>query len=60
VTHRFNTVAVVGAGAVGCFFGAMLARVGHRVTLIGRAALVLHEKKPARGGLREFLNRWCC
>ena len=29
--------AVLGAGAVGCFFGGMLARGGHRVTLIGRA-----------------------
>ncbi len=30
-------VAVLGAGAVGCFYGGMLARAGHRVTLIGRA-----------------------
>lgn len=29
-------VAVFGAGAVGCFYGGMLARAGHRVTLIGR------------------------
>ena len=29
-------VAVLGAGAVGCFFGGMLARAGHPVTLIGR------------------------
>ena len=29
-------VAVIGAGAVGCFFGGMLARAGHQVTLIGR------------------------
>ena len=29
-------VAVMGAGAVGCYFGAMLARAGHRVTLIAR------------------------
>ncbi len=28
--------AVLGAGAVGCFYGGMLARAGHRVTLIGR------------------------
>lgn len=34
------TVAVVGAGAVGSFYGAMLARAGHAVTLIGRAAHV--------------------
>ena len=31
---------VVGAGAVGSFFGAMLARAGHQVTLIGRPAHV--------------------
>ena len=40
MAHRFNSIAVVGAGAVGGFFGAMLARAGHRVTLIGRAANV--------------------
>jgi 2-dehydropantoate 2-reductase len=33
-------VAVVGAGAVGCYFGGMLARAGARVTLIGRPAHV--------------------
>jgi 2-dehydropantoate 2-reductase len=37
----FEHTAVVGAGAVGSFFGAMLARAGHRVTLIGRAPHVL-------------------
>src|SRR5437870_3752642 len=30
-------VAVVGAGAVGCYFGGMLARAGVPVTLIGRS-----------------------
>lgn len=29
--------AVMGAGAVGCYFGALLARAGHTVTLIGRS-----------------------
>ncbi len=29
-------IAVMGAGAVGCYFGAVLARGGHAVTLIGR------------------------
>lgn len=29
-------IAVMGAGAVGCYFGAMLARAGNAVTLIGR------------------------
>src|SRR2546426_5054154 len=32
-------VAVVGAGAVGCYFGGMLARAGVPVVLIGRPAL---------------------
>ena len=49
MTHRFHAVAVVGAGAVGSFFGAMLARAGHRVTLIGRAA---HVQAIERDGLR--------
>jgi 2-dehydropantoate 2-reductase len=30
-------VAVMGAGAVGCYYGAMLARAGHEVCLVGRA-----------------------
>lgn len=30
-------IAVVGAGAVGCYYGGMLLRAGHEVTLIGRA-----------------------
>jgi len=29
-------VAVMGAGAVGCYYGAMLARAGHHVTVVGR------------------------
>lgn len=33
-------VAVMGAGAVGCYYGAMLARAGHEVVLIGRPAHV--------------------
>jgi 2-dehydropantoate 2-reductase len=40
-------VAVLGAGAVGCFYGGMLARAGHEVTLIGRPAHV--EAFRARG-----------
>lgn len=42
-------IAVVGAGAVGSFFGAMLARAGHRVTLVGRAA---HVEAIGRDGLQ--------
>ena len=30
-------IAVMGAGAVGCYYGGMLARAGHEVTLIARA-----------------------
>jgi len=43
-------IAVMGAGAVGCFYGGMLARGGHDVTLIGRPAHV--EAIAKRGGLR--------
>ena len=45
-------VVVVGAGAVGCYFGGMLARAGVPVTLIGRAA---HVDAIRRDGL--FLER---
>ena len=41
-------VAVMGAGAVGCYFGAMLARAGHAVTLIGRPQ---HVEAVNRRGL---------
>jgi 2-dehydropantoate 2-reductase len=33
---ELKQVAVMGAGAVGCYYGAVLARAGHHVTLIGR------------------------
>ena len=42
-------VAVVGAGAVGCYYGGMLARAGHDVTLIGRPR---HVEAIERQGLR--------
>ncbi|MGE8321017.1 MAG: ketopantoate reductase family protein [Comamonas sp.] len=42
-------VAVMGAGAVGCYFGALLARAGHAVTLIARPA---HVQAIAEHGLR--------
>ena len=41
--------AVMGAGAVGCYFGALLARAGHTVTLIARPA---HVQAIAAHGLR--------
>ncbi|HEX7747711.1 MAG TPA: 2-dehydropantoate 2-reductase [Bordetella sp.] len=51
-------VAVMGAGAVGCYYGAMLARAGHEVVLIGRAQ---HVQAVERDGLhvqtRQFDER---
>ncbi len=41
--------AILGAGAVGCFYGGMLARAGREVVLIGRAA---HVDAIRCGGLR--------
>lgn len=41
-------IAVMGAGAVGCYYGAMLARAGHRVTLIARP---LHVEAIRKHGL---------
>lgn len=49
MTQPFVSIAVVGAGAVGSFFGALLAQAGHRVTLIGRAP---HVQAIARDGLQ--------
>jgi 2-dehydropantoate 2-reductase len=43
-----NRIAVVGAGAVGCYFGGMLARAGVPVTLIGRPE---HVEAITRDGL---------
>jgi 2-dehydropantoate 2-reductase len=41
-------IAVMGAGAVGCYFGGMLARAGHAVVLIGRPQ---HVEAVRRVGL---------
>ncbi|MFT3904808.1 MAG: 2-dehydropantoate 2-reductase [Steroidobacteraceae bacterium] len=41
------SIGIFGAGAVGCFYGALLAQAGHAVTLIGRPALV--ESVTAHG-----------
>ena len=41
-------IGVMGAGAVGCFYGGMLARAGHEVVLIGRPA---HVDAINRNGL---------
>jgi len=44
-----DKIAVMGAGAIGCYYGGMLARAGHDVTLIGRAQ---HVDAIRRAGLR--------
>ncbi len=49
MSNSFESIAVVGAGAVGCFFGARLAQAGHRVTLIGRQR---HVQAMREHGLR--------
>lgn len=49
----FQSTAVVGAGAVGGYFGAMLARTGHPVTLIGRQA---HVQAIEADGLQLQMN----
>ena len=46
---KMLTVAVMGAGAVGCYFGGMLARAGHDVVLIGRPE---HVQAIQASGLR--------
>ena len=48
MARAFAKIAVVGAGAVGSFFGAMLARVGHRVVLVARP---VHVQAIVRDGL---------
>ncbi|SHO67342.1 ketopantoate reductase [Pseudoxanthobacter soli DSM 19599] len=48
-------IAVMGAGAVGCYFGALLARAGHDVTLIGRLGHV--EAIGHRGLLLDMGGR---
>jgi 2-dehydropantoate 2-reductase len=49
MTNPFDDIAVMGAGAVGCYYGAMLARAGANVRLIGRPAVV---EAVSRDGLR--------
>ncbi len=46
--QAWSPIAVVGAGAVGSYFGGLLARTGAAVTLIGRAA---HVEAIKRDGL---------
>ena len=48
-TAKLGPIAVMGAGAVGCYYGGMLARAGHDVTLIARAQ---HVEAVQKSGLR--------
>jgi 2-dehydropantoate 2-reductase len=48
-----DKIAVMGAGAVGCYYGAMLARAGHEVTIVGRPQ---HVEAVQRSGLRLETN----
>lgn len=53
-------VAVMGAGAVGCYYGAMLAQAGHHVALVGRphhvAAVQEHGLRLEVGGVSRTLQ----
>ncbi|MGE0497087.1 MAG: ketopantoate reductase family protein [Ramlibacter sp.] len=49
MTQPLLKVAVMGAGAVGCYYGGMLARAGHPVVLIARPQ---HVDAITRDGLR--------
>ncbi|MEO8278527.1 MAG: 2-dehydropantoate 2-reductase [Ideonella sp.] len=53
MTPSLQHTVVVGAGAVGSFFGAMLARAGHPVTLIGRAP---HVNAIRESGLKLHMG----
>ena len=48
-------IAVMGAGAVGCYYGGMLARAGHEVVLIARPR---HVQAMERDGLRMETTRF--
>ncbi len=48
-------IAVMGAGAVGCYYGGMLARAGHEVVLIGRP---VHVQAIQGAGLRLQAHGW--
>ena len=46
--NKSPKIVVLGAGSVGCFFGGILARAGHDVTLIARAN---HVEAITKNGL---------
>ena len=47
--YPIGPIAVMGAGAVGCYYGFKLARAGHDVVLIGRPQLVGSRRSMGRG-----------
>ena len=53
-------VAIMGAGAVGCYYGALLARAGHPVTIVGRpqhvAAVLEHGLILETGSFTEAVQ----
>lgn len=53
-------IGVMGAGAVGCYYGALLAKAGHDITLIGRRAFAeqvkAHGLRFQTGTLDEVLR----
>src|SRR5213078_161897 len=54
MTNRiWSNIAVMGAGALGSYFGGVLARAGHQVTLIGRQ---IHVDAIDRNGLLLIAN----
>src|SRR6202050_2473210 len=52
-------IAVMGAGAVGCYYGGMMSRAGHQVMLIGRSqhveAIRRHGLLMDTSGFREHV-----
>jgi 2-dehydropantoate 2-reductase len=36
MAHTTHTIAIIGPGAIGCLFGAMLAEAGHRITMLDK------------------------
>src|SRR5258708_1308611 len=51
-------IAVMGAGAVGCYYGGMLSRAGHQVMLIGRTQHVEPIRSEERRVGKEGRSRW--
>lgn len=48
-------IAIIGAGAVGCYLGVLLVRVGHDVTFVGRKPHV--DAINARGLLLDMKSQ---